>query len=361
MNKHLSRKGIFTLSICLIITSFILLFSTNPVNAAHAAEDIPTNESCLECHDQPDWNMTFDSGDILNLSISSDEFDRSVHKEMQCIECHIGYEAFPAPHNQVTETNKRDYLVSYHETCQKCHGEQFKMVEGNVHETLYQEGNHNTPICSDCHQPHTQVHMDELDLPRENGHLSWQAETCAACHESELDHYKESVHGQGLLANGNDDMPDCVDCHHVHQICDPTQAKFRQDSVDTCAKCHTNAEVMEKYGMETNVLDTYLVFHDTTVTILEDYDPDSLTNKPTCYDCHGIHEVGSKTPPPIEADISAMTLYPDVEVKQAGPPMDDVGFTGLLIGFIVGIVCTLTISQLVKENRNKKEEEGTSA
>ena len=49
---------------------------------------------------------------------------------------------------------------------------------------------------------------------------------------------------------------------------------------------------MDKYGISTNVLSTYVAdFHGTTVTLFEKTDPDQATNKPVCYDCHGIHDI----------------------------------------------------------------------
>ncbi len=352
MNK---RTFMFRVCFVLVITlSLCLCFSPKPIQATSLSQTQtapPDNETCLSCHDQPDWEWKLANGDILNLSIHDQVFNQSVHKNMACVDCHIGYEQFPNPHNQITATNKREYMISYHDTCQKCHQEQFELVSDSVHDALFLSGEIDTPLCADCHQPHNQTHIDDLDIPQEAGKISWQAQICADCHQTEFETYQESAHGQGLLIDENGDMPDCVDCHDVHSICDPQKSFFRQSSVDTCAKCHTNASIMEKYGLETNVLDTYLVFHDTTVTLLEEYNPDSLTNKPTCYDCHGIHEVGSITPPAIEADISAMTLYPEVEIKQAGPPLEDVGITGLIIGILIGSVGTLTISGILKEKK----------
>jgi hypothetical protein len=49
---------------------------------------------------------------------------------------------------------------------------------------------------------------------------------------------------------------------------------------------------MDKYGISTNVLSTYLAdFHGTTVTLFQVTEPDQQTNKPVCYDCHGIHDI----------------------------------------------------------------------
>jgi hypothetical protein len=49
---------------------------------------------------------------------------------------------------------------------------------------------------------------------------------------------------------------------------------------------------MAKYGISTNVFDTYVAdFHGTTVTLFERQTPDLPTNKPVCYDCHGVHNI----------------------------------------------------------------------
>jgi len=49
---------------------------------------------------------------------------------------------------------------------------------------------------------------------------------------------------------------------------------------------------MDKYGISTEVLNTYVAdFHGTTVTLFEKQSPDAETNKPVCYDCHGVHDI----------------------------------------------------------------------
>ncbi len=51
---------------------------------------------------------------------------------------------------------------------------------------------------------------------------------------------------------------------------------------------------MDKYGISTQVLNTYVAdFHGTTVTLFEKQSPDAQTNKPVCYDCHGVHDIAA--------------------------------------------------------------------
>jgi hypothetical protein len=49
---------------------------------------------------------------------------------------------------------------------------------------------------------------------------------------------------------------------------------------------------MAEYGLSTDVLETYVAdFHGTTVTLFEKQSPDAETNKPVCFDCHGVHDI----------------------------------------------------------------------
>ncbi len=78
----------------------------------------------------------------------------------------------------------------------------------------------------------------------------------------------------------------------MHSIEDPTTTAFRLNSPQLCAKCHTDASIMSKYGISTQVLNTYVAdFHGTTVTLFEKLSPDQVTNKPVCFDCHGVHNI----------------------------------------------------------------------
>ena len=99
------------------------------------------------------------------------------------------------------------------------------------------------------------------------------------------------MHGQALTT-GNPDVPTCVDCHGVHTMLDPRTTSFRLNSPQLCAKCHADSTMMAKYGISTNVFDTYVSdFHGTTVTLFQRQSPDLPTNKPVCYDCHGVHNM----------------------------------------------------------------------
>jgi predicted CXXCH cytochrome family protein len=108
-----------------------------------------------------------------------------------------------------------------------------------------------------------------------------------------FDTYAQSVHGEALLSEGNPDVPTCIECHGVHNIADPTTSLARIRSPQLCATCHADEELMAKYGISTDVFETYVAdFHGQTVALFEDHpDPSVETNKAVCYDCHGVHDI----------------------------------------------------------------------
>jgi hypothetical protein len=253
-------------------------------------ENLADNAACLYCHSRPGMTRTLPNGDTLLLTIDSNHFSESAHKEIACSECHSNIDAFPHPDLQVEAA--RDFSLQMYTLCQKCHQEQYNKTLDSVHIRAVASGNKNAAICTDCHNPHSQVTITDQNgtpLPDARLHIP---ETCARCHSAIYEAYKQSVHGAALTQEGNTDVPTCIDCHGVHNIVDPTTNAFRLSSPQICAKCHTNSAIMNKYGISTDVLNTYVAdFHGTTVTLFEKTTPDQVTNKPVCFDCHGVHDI----------------------------------------------------------------------
>ncbi len=250
------------------------------------------DSTCLACHNKNGFSVELDSGETLSLTVLTDEFKKSTHaaNKVTCVTCHTDITGFPHP-KRTTETI-RDVKLKYYTSCQQCHADQFTQTLDSAHQKSLAAGNKNAAVCADCHNPHTQQKItDDLGklLPAARLHIP---ETCAKCHSAIYDTYKESVHGKALIGEDNADVPTCIDCHGVHNIQDPTTATFRNSTPYLCAKCHTNEALMYKYGLSTQVLNTYVAdFHGTTVVLFDKTFPDQPTNKPVCTDCHGFHDV----------------------------------------------------------------------
>lgn len=258
----------------------------------------PENAACLLCHNQPGQIIDLPSGEPLPVTISPEVYGASAHgqENMSCVTCHQDITGYPHP--PVAAQSLRQYKLDRQNICRDCHVEQFQLTADGVHAAAMAAGNPDAPVCTSCHNPHSQAPIrDEASqiLPAERVRIP---QTCATCHNEIYQKYAQSVHGSALLVDYNPDVPTCIDCHGVHTIADPTTAAFRLSSVEMCAKCHTDPAIMDKYGLSTQVLDTYVAdFHGTTVTLFEKTHPDELTNKAVCYDCHGIHDILSVNDP----------------------------------------------------------------
>ena len=276
----------------LVAVAAALSLATRPVEAARAAGPAAEvdNSTCLYCHGKPGMTMTMPSGEIVSLTIDPGHFSDSVHNGLTCTTCHGEIKGYPHP--KFEQQTVRDVSMKWYTSCQQCHQEQYDKTLDSVHQRALAGGNTNAAICTDCHNPHTQTMLTDASgvlLPDARVKIP---QTCARCHSTIYETYKESVHGAALIGEDNSDVPTCIDCHGVHNIGDPTTDSFRLNSPQLCSKCHTNSDLMSKYGISTNVLNTYVAdFHGTTVTLFEKLSPDQATNKPVCFDCHGIHSI----------------------------------------------------------------------
>jgi nitrate/TMAO reductase-like tetraheme cytochrome c subunit len=265
-------------------------------------------------------------GQPVPITIDPQAFEASVHGEenVNCVDCHTNITGYPHP--EVVVSSPRDFTLQMYPTCQQCHAEQYEKTLDSVHQRAIAAGNKDAAVCTDCHNPHEQQRLTDPTT----GELTEEAraaipQTCAQCHSTIYDTYRQSVHGSALTEEGNPDVPTCVDCHGVHDIGDPTSNSFRNSIPSTCAKCHTDEALMQKYGLSTNVLNTYVSdFHGTTVKMFEESFPDQPTNKAVCSDCHGVHDI-RKTDDPQAGIVYKENLLP--KCQQCHPDATTASFT----------------------------------
>lgn len=270
------------------------------------------NTACLACHQNPQFNTMLGNQktELFDLYVNPDEYQHSVHGEsgIACVDCHPGFK--PEMGHGFSFGSRREATLRLNEACGQCHKNQADQEKDSVHAAARSVGKFEAAICTDCHTAHAVKRLKNpttgLMLPETR---SWIPTTCQKCHSAIYEKYRNSVHGAALTDENNQDVPACIDCHGVHIIEDPRTSKFRLFSPQMCAKCHTDPKRMDKYGISTQVLNTYVAdFHGTTVTIFEQVSPDSGTNKPVCYDCHGIHDIARTDDPQKGLQIKANLL-----------------------------------------------------
>lgn len=265
------------------LAPLILLASAVAVYAQGPAE--PESETCLACHGEEGFTAKLPSGETVPLTVDAGAFAASVHgKGLTCTDCHAGMDEIPHPERPVK--NASEFHAGFRDACKSCHFDKYALSLDGVHYNQLAKGNEMAPGCVDCHGSHEIARAAE---PRT--HIS---DTCSVCHSDVADTYMKSVHGKGL-AEANPDVPVCTDCHRAHDIADPRAASWIVKSPELCAGCHTDKAKMKKYGLSTNVVQSYLSdFHGVTAATSRARRSQAVGGARVtalCIDCHGVHDI----------------------------------------------------------------------
>ncbi len=187
---------------------------------------------------------------------------------------------------------------------------------------------HRYKDCTECHT--TEPHNVETPLTK----LSL-SQKCGTCHEYEYTQHKASVHGVPLQS-GNTDPATCTDCHsdtsdphNVVRVLDPVASAYPQNVAETCAKCHDDPTLMDKYGIVEKVYSTYMrSFHGKAIKLAPEGAPIRQLDTATCVNCHGAHNISLASDPggPVAGMnnllVTCQSCHPD-----AGPEFVE-GFLG---------------------------------
>ena len=186
-------------------------------------------------------------------------------------------------------------------SCYHCHTTVVNEFRNNIH---YEMGF----SCADCHGGSEGSNTSVISSNVMSGNFIGKptrdniTNICSKCHVKEADDYKQSIHWDAIK-KGHPEAATCTDCHGVHEIraiSDNKSSSNHQNSPATCAKCHSNSEIMSAwyYGIKTDRMDTYK----------ESFHWKALKNGykvvATCADCHENHVTKAHTDP-------TSTTYPD--------------------------------------------------
>jgi hypothetical protein len=226
-----------------------------------------------------------------------DYLERGVAEVARCWDCHGKHNIKDASDPDSTINRKNVPL-----TCSRCHEDMKVVVKYHIHaEAPYQEYLQSVhgkalfekgllrfaAICTDCHGVHN---IQAAGTP---GLEAKKPETCGRCHVQSFNEYKESIHGQQAL-QGNIDAPLCVDCHGEHRVISPRDKSAptsKRNVPDTCSACHARPEIMKKYGVPEDRIETFIEsFHGIAIGLGE-------KAVASCTSCHGHHSIRPASDP----------------------------------------------------------------
>jgi cytochrome b subunit of formate dehydrogenase len=176
-------------------------------------------------------------------------------------------------------------------------------IQMKFDEARFKESLHGFLTCTDCHErflgdnfhfvPEGAVTPTVNDLSvklaSKPGPDPVARAACVKCHTETFDKLLGSVHGKNVAEKGEPDGPLCADCHgsphYMARAADPASPVNRKNVVKTCGHCHEDEKLAEKYGIESDVMESYREsFHGRKLEI-------GHSKAPTCVNCHGSHDI----------------------------------------------------------------------
>jgi nitrate/TMAO reductase-like tetraheme cytochrome c subunit len=149
-----------------------------------------------------------------------------------CSDCHGAHDI-----RQKSDPSSRVAKSNVPLTCGKCHAGIEHQFAGSVHGALLAKGGTGGPACQTCHTAHGIQQADNAN---------WQLSVigqCGTCHADKIKTYRDTFHGQ-ITKLGFRAVATCADCHGNHRILpvsDPESPLSAGKRVQTCRKCHANA------------------------------------------------------------------------------------------------------------------------
>lgn len=255
-------------------------------------------EDCGSCHDEAaeEWTES-----VHGVSIYETGSDKEA---AHCWSCHGSHNIQPSD-----KIDSKTHPLNLANTCGDCHAKPELVEKYNIpnlnpvelfsnsyHAQAIEEGLHQAATCNDCHNYHDIKMGTDPTSSISHGNTP---ETCGQCHEDIFEEYKKSVHWEALI-RGQRESPACVDCHGEHEIIAKTNPRLpvskRQTAEETCARCHQNERLIQKYGLSEGKISSYQDSYHGLAVLKGD------ENSATCYDCHDAHAI-------LEASNSASSIH----------------------------------------------------
>ncbi len=246
------------------------------------------DESCGGCHE--DVDLIYHES-IHGLSLYREGADTGA---AYCYDCHGSHNILPSD-----DPRSLVYPLNLAETCGTCHAKKELVEKYNIPNLrpveLFSKSYHAKELksgkdlmaatCNDCHGVHN---IQMSSSPTSTISHANIAKTCGKCHKKIFKAYSRSIHWKALQ-RGEREAPACVDCHGEHEILVPSDPNSpvskRSVAEHTCARCHTDERIVQKYGLSYGKVSSYQDSYHGLAVLKGD------TKAATCYDCHNAHEI----------------------------------------------------------------------
>ncbi len=229
----------------------------------------------MECHSQRGVMKRFENNETMEVFVSFEDLNRSVHKNMECKDCHYGYEG--GRHPEKVYKCRDHFRTRMNISCKRCHE---KELRGSpIHMSVLKEDG--THLCTNCHSAHGTLRINVKNILREEERF------CAGCHIKNInmrflngESISIVVHIADIMGSVHRNLS-CSDCHFGFTRDEHPQRKFRTlkdfriTHSEACRRCH---------------FDKYIKFIDSIH--FREIGKGNF-KAPVCIDCHGSHYIKS--------------------------------------------------------------------
>ena len=215
------------------------------------------------------------AGRLVSLFVDPAALAKSVHRSLECTDCHENFAAERLPHQS----------PSVAVDCAACHEDTGRrhVFHSRLMRSPAPQGE--DTACAACHGTHAIMSIKSAAFPFA---AAYQTEACGRCHVSARDQFLASAHGRALAA-GLKDAPRCLDCHHkpVARPSDkPADIALKLAQVGLCESCHLKKSAV---GDRTLLGAKFVASfehsaHGAALTR-------GIVEAANCVDCHGSHEM----------------------------------------------------------------------
>ncbi len=273
-----------------------VLASPFPLNAQ-------SNEDCFMCHEDNQLKGKR-NGRTISVYVIEKKFNKSVHGDLECVDCHSDIDPEDLPHPDDVEQVD----------CGICHDDVQELYNQGLHGQAFARGDPLAPLCKTCHGYHYIIPVKNINSAVAPLKIPF---LCGKCHregtkvqlqrhipkDKILENYSQSIHGEGLLKKGLVVSATCVSCHSSHRILPHTDKRStiaRNNIAATCSKCHAEIEAVhrkiirgELWEKEANVLPACVDCHQPHKIRKAFYEQGMADND--CLRCHGNKNLTAKT------------------------------------------------------------------
>src|SRR3989339_243133 len=235
------------------------------------------SEVCLECHSDPDIS-TERNGKTVSLTVKKYLLAKSVHGKLECVNCHVGFDAEAVPHKEpMTQVN-----------CMNCHKEApSKHIFHHAMGKPKPGTNKAYFNCKGCHGNHE---VSSYKSAFSKTHFTNSTSFCGTCHKDEKEAHVQSQHYVELNKN-NPNAPTCIYCHSkpVTKAGEQDLAKLKYNQEQLCLSCHiNNPNIQSKYAK--SLVNYGSSVHGAAIAR-------GNKNAAVCIDCHSAHNLQKANSP----------------------------------------------------------------